>query len=171
MFARMLARTAAVRSVLELGANVGLNMVAMRALLPHAKLSAIEINESAYRRLAQIPGVSAHHASILDFQPTEPVDFAFTSGVLIHISPDELPTVYRKLYQASSRYIAVAEYYNPSPIEIPYRGHSGRLFKRDWAGDLMDLHADLSLLDYGFIYHRDPAFPADDISWFVLAKR
>jgi spore coat polysaccharide biosynthesis protein SpsF len=26
------------------------------------------------------------------------------------------------------------------------------------------------LVDYGFAYHRDPAFPQDDITWFLLEK-
>ena len=28
----------------------------------------------------------------------------------------------------------------------------------------------LSLIDYGFVYHRDPNFPQDDISWFLIEK-
>lgn len=48
-----------------------------------------------------------------------------------------LPEIYDKLFTASQRYILVAEYYNPSPVEIIYRGHSNRLFKRDFAGELM----------------------------------
>jgi spore coat polysaccharide biosynthesis protein SpsF len=27
------------------------------------------------------------------------------------------------------------------------------------------------LVDYGFAYHRDPNFPQDDITWFLLEKR
>ena len=30
---------------------------------------------------------------------------------------------------------------------------------------------DLRLVDYGFSYHRDRAFPQDDITWFLLEKR
>ena len=82
-----------------------------------------------------------------------------------------LPAAYDKLHQASRRFILVAEYYNPTPVEVSYRGHAERLFKRDFAGELLDRHADLRLLDYGFVYHRDPLFPADDISWFLLEKQ
>ena len=82
-----------------------------------------------------------------------------------------LPTAYDRLYAASSRFILVAEYYNPSPVTIPYRGHDDRLFKRDFAGDMLDLYPDLSLIDYGFAYRRDPIFPQDDISWFLMKKQ
>ena len=79
--------------------------------------------------------------------------------------------VYEKLYKASSRYILIAEYYNPSPIAISYRGHQDRLFKRDFAGEFLDIYSDVTLVDYGFSYHRDSAFPQDDITWFLIKKK
>jgi spore coat polysaccharide biosynthesis protein SpsF len=65
----------------------------------------------------------------------------------------------------------VCEYYNPSPVSIPYRGHTNKLFKRDFAGELMDRYPDLQLIDYGFVYRRDPSFPQDDVTWFLMEKR
>jgi hypothetical protein len=50
-------------------------------------------------------------------------------------------------------------------------GHDERLFKRDFCGEILDRHADLELVDYGFAYHRDPKFPQGDITWFLLEKR
>ena len=91
-------------------------------------------------------------------------------GVLIHINPELLERAYRKLYDASHRYVLVCEYYNPSPVRMPYRGHDDRLFKRDFAGEMLDMFADLQLIDYGFQYHRDPTFPQDDITWFLMEK-
>jgi spore coat polysaccharide biosynthesis protein SpsF len=55
-------------------------------------------------------------------------------------------------------------------VEIPYRGHSGKLFKRDFAGEILDAYSDLNLIDYGFAYHRDNYFKQDDITWFLLEK-
>ena len=92
-------------------------------------------------------------------------------GVLIHINPEALTEVYDKLFAACSRYLLVTEYYNPAPVAISYRGHSDRLFKRDFAGEIMDRHPQLQLVDYGFVYHRDPNFPQDDITWFLLVKK
>ena len=46
-----------------------------------------------------------------------------------------------------------------------------RLYKRDFAGELLDRYPDLRLADYGFAYRRDPKFPQDDINWFLLAKQ
>jgi spore coat polysaccharide biosynthesis protein SpsF len=91
-------------------------------------------------------------------------------GVLIHINPDMLGIVYEKLYQLFSHYILIAEYYNPTPVEVNYRGHSSKLFKRDFAGEMLDKYPDLKLLDYGFIYYRDNNFPQGDTNWFLLEK-
>jgi spore coat polysaccharide biosynthesis protein SpsF len=44
------------------------------------------------------------------------------------------------------------------------------LFKRDFAGELLDRFSDLRLIDYGFVYRRDTHFPLDDISWFLFEK-
>ena len=54
---------------------------------------------------------------------------------------------------------------------MAYRGFRRRLFKRDFCGELMDRFPDLELLDYGFGYRRDPNFPLDDGTWFLLQKR
>lgn len=171
-FSKVLARTHNVQGVLELGSNIGLNLMAFRNLRPTAKLSAVEINEKAASELrSNVPGVDLHVSSILDFQPQATWDLVFTKGVLIHINPEKLQMVYELMYRASSRYLLVSEYYNPKPAEVTYRGHTGKLFKRDFAGEILDKFSDLSLMDYGFVYHRDVNFPQDDMTWFLLEKR
>lgn len=169
LFARILARTGKLDSVVEFGANIGLNLDALRSLLPHARLAAVEINPDAAGVLRAKPGIEVTEASILEFEPGPPVELALIKGVLIHINPERLPDVYDRLHKASSRYICVAEYYNPTPVEVSYRGHAGRLFKRDFAGDMLDRFPDLRVVDYGFVWRRD-AFPQDDLTWFLLEK-
>lgn len=169
-FAKILAYTDTVRSVIEFGANLGLNLQAIRYLLPEVKLSAIEINQKAVEELQRLGGIKVYHESILDFSPDYTRDLVLIKGVLIHINPNNLPQVYDLLYNTSSHYICIAEYYNPSPVEITYRGHTGKLFKRDFAGDMLNRFSNLKLVDYGFVYHRDKKFPQDDITWFLLEK-
>ncbi|MCD8535029.1 MAG: pseudaminic acid biosynthesis-associated methylase [Verrucomicrobia bacterium] len=171
-FSKALEHTSKVSSILELGSNIGLNLMALRQLLPEAALSAVEINEKAAAELKQnVPDVELTQGLILEFVPSKTVDLSFTKGVLIHINPDKLPLAYDALYQSSSRYILLSEYYNPSPTEIVYRGHEGKLFKRDFAGEMLDRYEDLSLVAYGFVYHRDIHFPQDDMTWFHMEKR
>ncbi|MDQ7991053.1 MAG: pseudaminic acid biosynthesis-associated methylase [Propionicimonas sp.] len=172
LFSRVLSRTSGVSSLIEFGANIGNNLRAIAQLLPDCELAAVEINAAAAQQLAEaLPAVHLHHSSLLEFEPDRSYDVALTKGVLIHINPDALPVVYDKLYAASSRYLVVCEYYSPVPQEIGYRGHDGKLFKRDFAGDLLERHPDLALVDYGFNYRRDPVFPMDDLTWFLLEKR
>lgn len=172
LFSRIFADTRSVQNVLELGSNIGLNLMAIRQLLPTAKLSAVEINKKAVTELqTNVPNVDVHLDSILEFQPMGSWDLVFTKGVLIHINPDKLPVVYDLMYRASSRYVLVCEYYNPSPVEISYRGHSSKLFKRDFAGDLLSRFSDLKLVSYGFVYRGDPNFPQDDMTWFLMEKQ
>ena len=169
LFARILGRTAGVETAIEFGSNIGLNLAALKRLLPRIELAAIEINADAARQVAKL-GVSVYQGSILEVEVHDRYDLVLISGVLIHIAPAELHRVYDRLYEACGRYLCVAEYYNPTPTEVPYRGHQERLFKRDFAGEILERFPDLRLLDYGFWYHRDPVFPLDDITWFLLER-
>jgi spore coat polysaccharide biosynthesis protein SpsF len=171
-FSKSLRSAHGIKSCIEFGANIGMNLKALTLLYPHLTAHAIEINEQAVDQLKEVVSPPCiHHGSILEFTPQETWDLVLIKGVLIHINPDELPKVYNKLFRASSRYVMVAEYYNPSPVAINYRGHSNRLFKRDFAGEIMDCYPSLDLVDYGFVYRRDPSFPQDDVTWFLMEKR
>jgi pseudaminic acid biosynthesis-associated methylase len=171
LFARILARTAGVGSLLELGANRGLNLIALRSLLPGAKQSAVEINAEACAELRQLGFVDVEEGSLLDERTRGPADLVLVKGVLIHLNPDHLPSAYAAIHRSAAKYVVLAEYYNPTPVAIEYRGHADRLFKRDFAGEMLDRYPDLQLVDYGFAYRRDPAYPQDDITWFLLEKR
>jgi spore coat polysaccharide biosynthesis protein SpsF len=98
-------------------------------------------------------------------------DLVLIKGVLIHLNPEVLPEVYDKLVAAARRWLLVVEYYNPTPVAVAYRNHAERLFKRDFAGEIMDRHPEMQLVDYGFSYRRDPQFPQDDITWFLMERR
>jgi pseudaminic acid biosynthesis-associated methylase len=169
LFAKMLSQTDEINTVLEFGANVGVNLLALRNLLPNTELSGVEINKTAFEELSRIPGIQAHYSSIESFKAEQKVDLAFTKTVLIHINPASLNVVYDKLYSSSRRYVLIAEYYNTTPVEVEYRGHSEKLFKRDFAGEIMERHRDLRLIDYGFVYRGDSYFH-DDVTWFLMEK-
>lgn len=163
-----------VESVIEFGANIGLVLKAIRTLRPNIACAAIEINHKAATILREDPilaGIEVIEGSILEYEPGKQYDLAYTSGVLIHINPECLGTVYDKLYASSKKYILMREYYNPVPMAVSYRGNEERLFKRDFAGEFMDRFPDVSLVDYGFVYHRDNVFPEDDLTWFLMEKR
>lgn len=171
-FSKALRAVRKIRTCIEFGANIGMNLKALKLLHPAQEQYGIEINADAARQLARLIEPShVFHSPILDFDAQQTWDLVLIKGVLIHINPDTLPKVYDKLVTASGRYLLIAEYYNPAPVAIPYRGHTDRLFKRDFAGEIMDAYPQMKLVDYGFSYRRDPNFPQDDITWFLLEKR
>jgi pseudaminic acid biosynthesis-associated methylase len=170
LFSKILARTTDVKSVIEFGANIGLNLRAIHQLLPAAELAGIEINKSAAGELRNWGRAKVLEGSILDAGIGRTWDLALIKGVLIHINPDMLDKVYENLFEAAERYICVAEYYNPTPVTVSYRGHTEKLFKRDFAGEMLDKFPSLNLVDYGFCYRRDKNFRQDDITWFLLEK-
>jgi pseudaminic acid biosynthesis-associated methylase len=171
LFDKILSRTQGVTSAIEFGANIGNNLRVLRELLPESELHSVEINATAAAEIQAWGGATVEVASLLDFEPSRQWDLSFTKGVLIHLPPEALPSIYDKLVAASSRYVMVCEYYNPSPVEVSYRGHEHALFKRDFAGEILDAHPELRLVDYGFTYHRDPVHPLDDSTWFLMEKQ
>jgi pseudaminic acid biosynthesis-associated methylase len=171
LFGKILSHTQDVTSAIEFGANIGNNLRALRELLPTAELHSVEINAMAAAEIEAWGGATVEVASLLDFEPPRRWDLSFTKGVLIHLPPEALPDIYDKLVAASSRYVMVCEYYNPTPVEVSYRGHENALFKRDFAGEILDAHPELRLVGYGFTYHRDPLHPLDDSTWFLMEKQ
>jgi spore coat polysaccharide biosynthesis protein SpsF len=171
LFSDILQKTGPIDSVLELGCNVGMNLMALEMLSPETSICGVDINKSAIEELKEHkPNYELHTQSIIDSLDINSADLSFTKGVLIHINPEKLNDVYKNLYNKSNKYICINEYYNPSPVTINYRGHDDRLFKRDFCGEMMDKYPDLKLIDYGFGYRRDPVFQQDDMTWFLLKK-
>lgn len=168
-FSKALSQAGNLENCIEFGANVGMNLRALKLLYPNIKIDAIEINKNAVDELKKLGG-GVYFGSISDYIPKDTFDLVLIKTVLIHINPEYLKLVYQKLYDSTNRYILLCEYYNPTPVAVTYRGHEERLFKRDFAGEMLDIFSDLSLVDYGFCYHRDEAFPQDDINWFLLKR-
>lgn len=155
-------------SVLELGANVGMNLDAIRMLSPNSSLTGVEINQSAAQALQQ-KGHLAINSSIEDFEPTKLYDFVFTKGVLIHLFPESLDQTYFKINSAARRFVMFAEYFSTTPSEVDYRGHKGKLFRRDFAAEFLTRFPGYKQIGAGFISRNSP-FPLDDVTWFLLEK-
>lgn len=170
-FVKALHSASKIESVIEFGANVGMNLRALNILFPEMEKYGIEINKKAAKELKEYLGEQfVFNGSIFDYEANKKYNLSMTKGVLIHLNPDMLEVVYKKLYESSNKYILVGEYYNPSPVSISYRGNQEKLFKRDFCGEIMELYPDLELVDYGFCYKKDPVFSQDDITWFLMRK-
>lgn len=168
LLSKVVSKTREVDSVYEVGTNIGLNLDALKILLPNVSTNGCEINKSAFEKVVA-KGHNVENASVFDANPGGLYDLVFTNGVMIHINPEKLCDLYSFMGRISRRYILIHEYFSPSPVEVAYRGHSGKLFKRDFAKEIMD-HCGLKLVDYGFTWRHDPVFPIDDSNWFLLEK-
>ena len=170
-FIKSLQRTKNLKTCIEFGSNVGMNIKSLKIIYPDLEFHAVEINKKAAKSLEEIISPeNIFQESILDFESNQKWNLSLVKGVLIHINPEKLEEAYKRIVNASDKYILICEYYSRKPESLVYRGHSNKLFKRDFAGEILDLFPSLSLIDYGFVYHRDPNFPQDDISWFLIEK-
>lgn len=170
LFSKIFQHCPTVNSVAELGCNIGLNLIAINRINRQLKLRGYEINEKAANAAQEEKIAEIVNSTIIKkLDASEKFDLTFTAGVLIHINPEMLHEVYQNLYDLSNRYIMVCEYYNPTPVSIEYKGHQDRLFKRDFAGELMEKF-NLKLVNYGFNYRHDPYFTNTDTTWFLLSK-
>lgn len=156
-----------INSIMEFGCGKGANLRALHVEFPYAKKYGVEINELAASEARNYGKIT--HGSMFDYVIDEKFDLVLTKGLLIHIAPVWLREAYRILYEASNKYVLICEYYSKQPQEIEYRGQKGALWKRDFCGEIMNQYPDLELIDYGFVYDRDP-YPQDSITWWLLEK-
>jgi pseudaminic acid biosynthesis-associated methylase len=130
--------------ILEIGCNEGNQLCALREMGFH-RLYGIEIQEYALRR-ARNRLDNGRLALATAFEIPFPdgfFDLVFTSGVLIHIAPPDLPKALREIHRCAGTYIWGLEYYSPQPMEVNYRGHQSLLWKADYAGLYLNSFADL----------------------------
>lgn len=160
-------------SVLEVGSNIGLNLLYIEKLFDGAvALHAVEPNPSAFRRLqtenpARLTG--AWNCSGFEIPlPDASVDLVFTSGVLIHIAPEDLGRATDEIVRVAKRYVLCSEYFAHRPEEVPYHGQQGLLWKRDFGLFYKERYPQLQWLRYGF--HWEQEFPFwDNLNWWLFA--
>ena len=171
-FNKALNKANKINSIIEFGPNIGINLIILKKILKPKKITAVEINKISCIKLKKINNVEVINNSILNFISKEPYDLVVLRGLLIHVNPKKLDHAYQVIYNTckKDKYILLAEYYNPNPIKIDYRGSKNVLFKRDFAGEFMTKFKKTKLVDYGFVYHKDK-YPLDDITWFLLQKK
>ncbi len=166
-----------INSVLEYGANIGLNLLALNKIYKKLDITAVEINSNACSKLKKnLQNINIYNQSIFSFDKEykkfdNKFDLTLSKTVLIHIDPVQIKKAYSALYSKSKKYILIVEYHNPTPVKIKYRGYNNKLFKRDFAGEMLNIYRDLKIIDYGFIYSKDPKLNnCDDLNWFLLKK-
>jgi len=130
-WARLLDGIAPARA-LEVGCNVGWNLEYLRRL-GVTELYGIEPQLYAVERARwRGPQFGVLHGTAFDLPFKDGwFDLAFTSGVLIHISPETIGAALDEIYRVARRWIVAIEYDHPLEVEVAYRGNAGALWKRD----------------------------------------
>jgi pseudaminic acid biosynthesis-associated methylase len=133
-------------SILEVGCNAGWNLTYL-SRLGFAGLHGVEPQAYAIERARIRLGdtASVHHGNAFALPFADAAhDLVFTSGVLIHIGPTDLPRAMAEIYRVAKRWIVAIEYDHGEDVEIAYRGHAAALWKRDhgahWRRRFPDLH-------------------------------
>jgi len=160
-----------IQSYLECGSNIGRNVGLLHRLIPHATANVVEINSESLQICRDRWNISSCYlGSISTAQFNQKFDLVFSCGVLIHVNPEDLLASMKSMFELSSRYVLIAEYFNRDPVSIPYRGAEQKLFKRDF-GKLFLENFDVNLVDYGFLWSyifEQGGF--DDVTFWLFEK-
>ena len=120
--------------ILEVGCNIGLQLGVLQKM-GFSNLYGIELQERAVKKVYQnFSGIRVMQGSAfeLPFQDHY-FDLVYTSGVLIHIHPNDLSKVMGEMYRCTGRLIWGFEYFAGQIEEIEYRGHKDLLWRADYA--------------------------------------
>lgn len=133
--------------ILEVGSNIGNKLLVLQRM-GFKNLYGIEINSYAIEQAkANTKGINIVQASAFDIPFKDGFfDLVFTSGVLIHIAPQDIEKSLREIYRCSREYIWGFEYYADTYTEVRYRGHDNLLWKTDFANLYLNLFDDLELI-------------------------
>ena len=136
--------------ILEVGSNIGLQLMFLQKMgfknLYGIEISsyAAELSKSKTKDINIIQGI----AQDIPFRNNY-FDMVFTSGVLIHINPVELPKVLSEIYRCSRQYIWGLEYYAKNYTQIKYRvakETSDLLWKANFPQIFMEQFDDLEIV-------------------------
>lgn len=161
-------------SVIEFGAGSGLNLKALQQLgFDVSRMAAVEINSSACDELRKIDGLRVYEGSMFETCDFGQWDMVLSSGLLIHIGPEDLSEAYQILYNACKPggTIVLVEYFAATPTPVMYRGNEGKLWRRNYGKDMLERFGDLSLLSYDFVADIDPICPRDNVTTWCLKKK
>lgn len=166
--------------ILEVGCGNGVNLIALSNILKttgatNTRLWGIDVNRNSieeaiknYKDYGQDQtNVSFVNNNIFNY-PTinNSMDIIFTSGVLIHIHPDELVKTMKEIYSKSKRYIVCIEYFSPEPREINYHNKNA-LWSCDFGSMWLD-NFPLRCLGTAFFWKRTTGL--DNLTCWIFEK-
>jgi pseudaminic acid biosynthesis-associated methylase len=153
--------------ILEVGCNRA-NQMQILWNQGFGNLWGVEINKKSLEIARKNKSFNLVEGSALDIPFKDRYfDLVFTSGVLIHIAPENLPKVIDEMYRVSKRYIWCFEYFSEECKEIEYRGHKNRLWKNNFLELFQERHPNLKLAKQRKIKYLEN----DNVDMMFLLKK
>jgi pseudaminic acid biosynthesis-associated methylase len=133
--------------ILEVGCNIG-NQLLLLQRLGYSNLYGVDVQDYALEMArSRTKNVNLTQASTFALPYEDKYfDMVFTSGVLIHVSPRDLPTALNEIHRCAKSYIWGSEYYASAVTEINYRGRGQLLWKMNYAREYLARFKDLELV-------------------------
>ena len=134
--------------ILEVGCNMGIQLNILKKM-GYLDLWGIELQDYAVEvARKRTSGLNIVKGTAFDIPFKNGFfDLVFTSGVLIHISPDDINKVLDEMYRCTNKYIWGFEYFNPEGYKmINYRGQENLLWKTDFSKLFLSRFQDLKLV-------------------------
>ena len=141
--------------ILEVGSNIGNQLLYLQEMGfkdlygIDVQIHALELAKSRTKEINLI------HGSAFDIPFKDGFfDFVFTSGVLIHIRPEQINLAMDEIYRCTKRYIWCWEIYAPEFTSIPYINYSDLCYKADYAALFLERFDSLRLIKEEHFEHR-----------------
>lgn len=134
-------------NVLEVGSNVG-NQLQLLQSIGFRNLYGIELQSYAVElSKSRTKGINIIQGSAFDIPFKDGFfDLVFTSGLLIHISPEDISQVLDEMYRCTRKYIWCFEYYSDVCTQIEYRDHGNLLWKANFSKLFLERFRSLRLV-------------------------
>lgn len=144
--------------ILEVGSNIGNQLLCLQKAgfknLYGIELQsyAVEMSKNRSKHINIIQG-SAFDIPYKDGY----FDIVFTSGLLIHIAPQDINNVLDEIYRCTNQFIWGAEYYHNKYIHVPYRNKNSLMWKGNFSKMFLARFNDLHLVKVEFMkyLHND----------------
>jgi pseudaminic acid biosynthesis-associated methylase len=133
--------------VLEVGSNIGNQLLCLQNM-GFKNLYGIELQSYAVElSKSRTKGINIIQGSAFDIPFKDNFfNLVFTSGLLIHIAPENIAEVLDEICRCAKQYIWGLEYYADEHTMINYRGHTDLLWKADFPKLFLDRFKDLRLV-------------------------
>ncbi|WP_419782742.1 pseudaminic acid biosynthesis-associated methylase [Malaciobacter marinus] len=155
--------------ILEVGTNIGNQLLHLQNM-GFENLYGIEIQERAInfaKKRADNLNIIKGDALDIPFKD-DYFDLVFTSGVLIHISPDNINFAIDEIYRVTNSYIWGFEYYAKEYTDLMYQGNKNLMWKADFMKLYKERKKDLVKLDELKVSYTDDKNLIDQM--FLLQK-